>query len=293
MKDSISLRFLYRTVIGRAILKLLINPAVSKPAGFLLSTRFSKLFIPHFIKKNNIDLTDIEIPFGGFVSFNDFFTRIRKSPVLKPAASQLISPCEGFLTPLEIRNDIILDIKNTSYSLSDLLKDDKLAEAFENGTALIFRLTPANYHRYCYSADGNIRRHEKISGKLHCVRPVALRTLPVFVQNSREYQLIESDNFGSIIQMEVGALMVGKISNYISEAQNQRVLAGEEKGYFEFGGSTIILLFQQGAVSIKKDLFDRKDAFDEIPVQIGEILADAGMFSQSITENTVSSPRSL
>ena len=138
MKDSISLRFLYRTVIGRAILKLLINPAVSKPAGFLLSTRFSKLFIPHFIKKNNIDLTDIEIPFGGFVSFNDFFTRIRKSPVLKPAASQLISPCEGFLTPLEIRNDIILDIKNTSYSLSDLLKDDKLAEAFENGTALIF-----------------------------------------------------------------------------------------------------------------------------------------------------------
>lgn len=277
MKDSISLRFLYRTVIGRAILKLLINPAVSKPAGFLLSTRFSKLFIPHFIKKNNIDLTDIEIPFGGFGSFNDFFTRVRKTAVPKPAIAQLISPCEGFLTHLEIKKDIISNVKNTTYSLSDLLKDDKLAEIFENGTALIFRLTPANYHRYCYAADGNILRHEKISGKLHCVRPIALRTLPVFVQNSREYQLIESDSFGSIIQMEVGALMVGKISNHISEVQDQRVLAGEEKGYFEFGGSTIILLFQQGAVSIKKDLFDRKDAFDEIPVQIGDPLTDTNI----------------
>ena len=277
MKDSISLRFLYKTVIGRAILKLLINPAVSKPAGFLLSTRFSKLFIPHFIKKNNIDLTDIAIPVEGFASFNDFFTRVRKTAVPKPAIAQLISPCEGFLTHLEIKKDIISDVKNTTYSLSDLLKDDKLAEIFENGTALIFRLTPANYHRYCYAADGNILRHEKISGKLHCVRPIALRTLPVFVQNSREYQLIESDSFGSIIQMEVGALMVGKISNHISEVQDQRVLAGEEKGYFEFGGSTIILLFQQGAVSIKKDLFDRKDAFDEIPVQIGDPLTDTNI----------------
>ena len=71
--------------------------------------------------------------------------------------------------------------------------------------------------------------------------------------------------------------MVGKISNHISEVQDQRVLAGEEKGYFEFGGSTIILLFQQGAISIKKDLFDRKDASDEIPVQIGEPLTDTNI----------------
>lgn len=273
MKDSVSLRFLYKTAIGRAILKLLINPAVSKPAGFLLSTKFSKLFISNFIKKNNISLTDIAVPAGGFSSFNDFFTRTRKNSIEKPDAYNLISPCEAFLTPLKIKNDIVLDVKNTSYSLSDLLKDDELAKKFEDGTALIFRLTPANYHRYCYAADGKILRSEKIPGKLHCVRPIALRTLPVFVQNSREYQLIESEQFGTVLQMEVGALMVGKISNHISNGKNQDVFAGEEKGYFEFGGSTIILLLQKDAVSLKEDLFNRIDSPGEIPVQIGEILA--------------------
>ena len=73
--------------------------------------------------------------------------------------------------------------------------------------------------------------------------------------------------------MEVGALMVGKISNHISNGKNQDVFAGEEKGYFEFGGSTIILLLQKDAVSLKEDLFNRIDSTGEIPVQIGEILA--------------------
>lgn len=116
----------------------------------------------------------------------------------------------------KIRKTTVLDIKNTRFTLDDLLKNTKLASQFREGYALIFRLTPADYHRYCYVADGKVLIHKKIQGRLHCVRPIALRTIPIFTQNCREYQVLKTESFGTIIQMEIGALLVGKseISTY-------------------------------------------------------------------------------
>lgn len=273
MKDSLILRFLYRTAVGRMVLKLLIQPEVSKAAGCILSAPVSKWLVPYYIRKHKIDMSDIDVPQGGFPSFNAFFTRKRKEEHLEPAEEQLISPCDGFLTPLRIRKGTVLDIKNAQYSLEDLLKDCELAAGFEGGWALVFRLTPANYHRYCYASDGRILKRRKIQGKLHCVRPIALRTLPVFVHNSREYQVLRTDRFGTVIQMEVGALLVGKIKNHSLPLKTRDVRAGEEKGYFEFGGSTIILLLKKDAVCMNEKLYERRDSNGEIPVRMGEFVA--------------------
>lgn len=273
MNDTLILRFLYNTVLGRMILSLLVRPNFSKLAGVYLSSGASKWLVPYYIQKHNVDMSDIEMSSKGFSSFNDFFTRKRKYEAFKIEDDCLISPCDGLLTIKRIKKDTILDIKNSKYSLEDLLKDKKLAEKFNDGNALIFRLTPKDYHRYCYATQSKIIHIRKIKGKLNCVRPIALRQIPVFAQNSREYQLLKTKKLGNIIQMEIGALLVGKINNYRCVLENDYIPAGEEKGYFEFGGSTIIILLQKDKAYFSKRLYERQDANGEVKVHLGEVIA--------------------
>lgn len=273
MRESLALRFLYGTVPGRMFLKLLVQPKVSEAAGHVLSSGVSKFFVPYYIRKHKIDMNDIEIPGKGFSSFNDFFTRKRRTGSFDAACGHVISPCDGWLSVVKIRENTVLNIKHTRFTLEDLLKDRELAGRFRGGTALVFRLTPANYHRYCYAADGKVLLRRKIRGVLHCVRPIALRTFPVFVQNSREYQVLKTEEFGTVVQMEIGALLVGKIKNKDISSKSTPVHRGEEKGYFEFGGSTILLLFQKNAVCVREELYEEQNGDGEIRVRMGELIA--------------------
>lgn len=273
MTDTLLLNFLYRTTPGRAILKVLIQPEISKIGGLFLNSRFSKPMIPYYISKYKIDMRGIEIPDNGFKSFNAFFTRKKKVTKKGTRPDCLVSPCDGFLSCIPIRRDTVFDVKQSKYTVQSLLQDDELAKEFYNGMALVFRLTPANYHRYMYIADGRIVGEKKIDGLLHCVRPVATRTLPVFTENSREYQVIDTERFGKIVQMEVGALMVGKITNNKQYQVDSIVWTGDEKGYFEFGGSTIILLFKEDILELLPSLSKRKDKKGEVAIKMGEVIA--------------------
>ena len=106
---------------------------------------------------------------------------------------------------------------------------------------------------------GKVLRARKIRGKLHCVRPIALRTVPVFAQNSREYEVIAAGKFGIVVQMEIGALLVGKINNFREKTDKSRVWAGDDKGYFAFGGSTIVVMLQKGNVVLNEALYGRQN----------------------------------
>lgn len=274
MRESLALRFLYGTAPGRMLLKLLVQPKVSEAAGYVLSSGASRFLVPYYIRKHEIDMKDIDIPGEGFSSFNDFFIRKRRTDGFDAARGHVISPCDGWMSVVTIRGNTILNIKSTRYTLEDLLRDRGLAGKFQGGTALVFRLTPADYHRYCYAVDGKVLLRRKIRGVLHCVRPIALRTVPVFVQNSREYQALETEEFGTVIQMEIGALLVGKIKNKNTLSKGVRVNRGEEKGYFEFGGSTILLLFRKDAIRVRRELVERKNGDGEIRVRRGDIVAE-------------------
>lgn len=144
-------------------------------------------------------------------------------------------------------------------SIKQFAPHKKLAERFQDGALLIFRLTPQHYHRYGYAMGGKVLRARKIRGKLHCVRPIALRTVPVFAQNSREYEVIAAGKFGIVVQMEIGALLVGKINNFREKTDKSRVWAGDEKGYFAFGGSTIVVMLQKGNVVLNEALYGRQN----------------------------------
>ena len=270
-KESLSILFLYKTVPGRMLLKLLVQPGISKASAYVMSSPVSRLFVPAFIRKNHINPVLYEMPAGGYRSFNDFFTRKLKPEYVREYEGGIISPCDGLLTVFDINEESVFEIKNSKYSVRGLLRDKKLSERFAGGTAFVFRLTPSHYHRYCYPTSGKVYANRRINGELHCVRPAALETFKVFTQNTREYSIIESEEYGNIIQMEVGAMLVGKISNKHTSDRSFRVTGGEEKGFFEYGGSTIILLFEK-RMKPCEEILNRPPVDGEIPVKIGEKL---------------------
>jgi len=262
-----TLKFLYGTVFGRIILKIIIRPFVSKIAGSFLRSPASCLLIKNFIKKNNIDMD--EYPPVKYKSFDDFFTRIIKDGLrtMPENIYDIAAPADSKLSVFSIDENSVFIIKNSFYTIKDLLRSDELADEFSGGICLIFRLSPDDYHRYIYIDDAEIIHREKIKGVLHTVRPVAYQQCTVFCQNTREYTVMKTKSFGKVVQMEVGALFVGRISNH---DHGPAVKRGEEKGMFQFGGSTVILMFQKDTVSICDEINENMKHDRETQVKMGE-----------------------
>ena len=270
-KDGGALRFLYRNFLGRLILRVLISRPLSKLCGKFMDSRASRFLIKGFVEKNNIDLNEYEN--NNFKCFNDCFVRKIK-PELRPldaAEDSLISPCDGYLSAYPITGDEIIPVKQSVYSVSDLLNNKELAEHFIGGTCLVFRLCVHHYHRYGYPVTGTKGENVFIPGKLHTVRPIALSDYPVFTQNCREYTVMESEHFGKLVQMEVGAMLVGKIKNHHGAGEIKR---GDEKGMFLYGGSTVILLLEKG-VEVPEFLFENTEIGMETPIKMNEEIGKA------------------
>lgn len=261
-----ALSVLYGNPVGRAILKPLVAPMVSKIGGKFMSGAVSRVLIPSFIKNNHIDMSQFEE--ADYPSYNAFFTRkIRPGArIFDMEPTHFVSPCDSKLTVLPITADGKLTIKHTDYTVSSLLKDDALAREYYGGYAMIFRLTVDDYHRYSYPVDGEKSENTVIPGALHTVNPVANDYYPIYKENAREYCTIENDVFGKILMMEVGALMVGKIVNHHGVKTVKR---GEEKGYFEFGGSTVVVL-TKNVVQLDADILKNSEENIETVVKLGE-----------------------
>lgn len=270
MKESLYIRFLYKTALGRSVLKWLTQPGFSRLTARYLNSPASGWLIPLYIKKYHIPAEACVNQ--NHPSFNSFFTRERNilPQDIEQAAFRFVSPCDGFLSVYPIQTGITFRIKNISYSIEQLLQNQKLAAEYQNGICLIFRLAPQNYHRYCYIDNGLAVKQVSIPGILHCVRPIALNTYPVYIQNSREYTIINTRNFDTIVQMEIGALIVGKIHNHNNHIYTER---GAEKGYFEFGGSTIIILVKNGMIQMEECIIENMKKGIETAVKYGECIA--------------------
>ena len=266
------LHFLYNTVPGRMALKVLTQPSVSKVCGKFLDSSLSKCLIRPFVRKNHIDLSEYELEQIG--SFNDFFSRKIKDNrrLIDKNPEHLIAPCDGFLSVWKIREGTVLPIKQSHYTVSSLLRNEKMAKHYQDGYCLVFRLCVNHYHRYCYVDSGKKSRNIHLPGIFHTVRPIALEHFPVYTENSREYTVIKTDTFGPVVQMEVGAMLVGRIVNY-EEAGT--VFRGEEKGMFQYGGSTIVLLVEKDRVKIRKDVLEHSKHGIETPVKMGEVIGHA------------------
>jgi len=263
------LRFLYGTICGRIILKFLTLPIVSKLCGSFLDSRASVFLIDPFVKANAIDLTQFYS--DNFKCFNDCFAR-RIKPGKRPFdmyPESFVSPCDGKLSAYIIEEDTVIPVKQSKYSIPRLLHSTKLARRYRGGYCLVFRLCVNDYHRYAYFDNGVKGENHYIKGKLHTVQPVALEKVPVFTENCREFTVMNTENFGKVVQMEVGAMLVGKIKNLHGRHAFSR---GEEKGCFLYGGSTIILLFEKDRLCLDDKIIRATRHGMETPVVMGERL---------------------
>jgi len=263
IKDSKLIKALYTTIIGRLALKIITKKPISSFNSFFIKRKISKLYINKFIKNNNIDISEYEEK--NYKSFDDFFIRKIK-PEKRPIARQgLIAICDAKLMVYPINKDLQLHIKNSVYSLKELMKEEVKKE-YKGGKCLVFRLTANDYHHYYYLDDGKLVNKKSIDGVLHTVNPLAFDNYQVFLENQREVSILKTKNYDEVIQIEVGALNIGKINNY----QKETFKRGEEKGYFSFGASTIILLFKKDVIKIEKDIEKYSKQEIETRVLFGE-----------------------
>ncbi|WP_050606202.1 phosphatidylserine decarboxylase [Clostridium niameyense] len=267
------LNWTYTSPIGKNFLELLIKKKLfSKIYGWYCDRGISKNKIQNFIEDFKIDMSLCEIPSNKFKSFNDFFTRKLKKEArpINPNKSILISPGDGKLLAYDnIDLDKLVQVKGFTYSLYELIDNKSLAEEYKDGSCLILRLCPTDYHRFHFIDDGICEKTNKIKGFYYSVNPIALCNISkLFCQNKREYSIFHTTNFDDVIYLEVGATCVGSIiQSYIP---NKEVKKGDEKGYFKFGGSTVILFFKKNTIKIHEDILNQTKLGYECNVILGE-----------------------
>jgi phosphatidylserine decarboxylase len=268
--------WLYNNPIGEATLWVLAKrKLVSSIYGKMMDRTSSAKRIPPFIEDFDIDMSGAQE--HDFKNFNDFFTRKLKDNArpIDTSFNTVVSPADGkILAYADISNSDFI-IKGFRFDVSSFLDNPVLAQKYRDGALLIIRLAPADYHRFHFPVSGILTPDKKVGGDYYSVNPFALRKkAEIFCLNKREYTILSNPSFGDVIMAEVGATMVGSI---VQTFKGCSVKKGEEKGYFKFGGSTVVLLFEKSKICIDKDLLINTATGYETAVKMGERIGDASL----------------
>jgi phosphatidylserine decarboxylase len=252
-------------------------PLFSSLFGYLQTWKSSKKKIAPFIDRFRIDCSEFQKPATAFSSFNDFFIRSLKPECrpIAPGKNVAIMPADGRYTISErIGKDDCFTMKGETFCLASLLQDEEMAKTFENGSALFARLCPTDCHRFYFPISCTPTQASLIHGKLFSVHPIATKDNPkIFLQNRRTVTYLHDTPFGDIAYLEIGATNVGSITQ--TYTPNTFVQKGAEKGYFSFGASALILLFQEGRIAFCPDLLKLSKMGLEIRCLIGQELGTA------------------
>ncbi len=267
-----AMKFLYSHPIGHFSLWFFIKRKFfSALFGKYMRSKASKKKIAGFVEEHKIDLSAYIVPDGGFSSFNDFFYRKVKS-AHRPIGEGVVSPADGrVLVFPELEDAQRFFVKGTSFDLKTFLQNDELVEQYRNCAMCIVRLAPVDYHRYHFPLAGLPSKSALINGFYYSVSPLALRkNMEIFLQNKREYTTLETMSHGKVLICDVGATLTGGIRQTYSPGKE--VEKGDEKGYFYFGGSTLILLFERGKITFSADLVANTKKGFETLLKMGETI---------------------
>lgn len=267
---------------GKGFSKILL-PLFTKFPGFsrcyaaLQKTALSRRKITPFIEKYKVHIEDFVEPAGGYRSFDSFFSRKIKpsSRQIDPRENVAIMPADGrYLVFPDISSTERVFVKGQHFSLEQLLGCKDLAQKYQNGSLVIARLCPTDYHRFHFPFHCIPKETKLIQGPLYSVNPLALRQkIDILSSNKKMITTLESQLFGDVLYIEVGATAVGSIQQTFTPGK--MVSKGDEKGYFEFGGSTVLLLFEKDRIQFDQDLIETAQMSLEIKASFGESLGVA------------------
>ncbi len=272
------LRWIYGTLSGRVALHAVAKRGFfSRWYGWRMDRAASRAKVAPFIQNFRVDPGEFADAPESFRTFNEFFYR-----KLKPGARLIAGDARTAVFPADGRHLGFADVsrmegifvKGAVFSLGELLRDRELAERFQRGSMVLSRLCPVDYHRYHFPVGGLATEPRLLNGWLYSVSPIALRrNIHIFTENKRAITRIESPEFGTVLMLEVGATNVGSFEYTFTP--NTRVAKGAEKGYFKFGGSSTITLFEPGRVKLDADLLVHTAERRELYARMGDRLGVA------------------
>lgn len=272
------IKFLYTSVAGKKIGNLFTNKYFSKFYGAFQDLPSSHNKVRPFIQKFNIPIQDYEPgtrpsldPKDSYRTFNEFFIRKfrlgKRSFVSDPRRMPAFAEARyvGFES---VNDERLYPVKGHYLKAKDLIGNDQVAKIFEGGPLLIARLCPVDYHRYHYPDNGKVLDNFRVPGAYDSVNPFALKYKnQIFIKNERHVSILETEQFGKLAYIEVGAICVGKIVQ--SHRWNKPFMRGEEKGYFLFGGSTVVVLGEKGKWKPSQDIIANTDKGIETYLHLG------------------------
>jgi len=264
------LKFLYHNPFGKLSLHLIgKRKLLTRFYGKLMDKPKSRNKIEDFIKENKIDMRESLLDIREFKTFNEFFYRKLKSNSRK-IENGIISPADGKVIAFENIKDLSsFFIKGDEFTLKEFLHNKKLADEYKNSSLVIIRLAPRDYHRFHFPADGKITTNKKIGGYYFSVSPYAIKqNFNIFCENKREYSILKTKDKGNILISEIGATMVGSIIQTFKPISH--VKKGDEKGYFAFGGSSVLMLIDNDKIKIDKDILENTKRGYETTIRMGE-----------------------
>jgi phosphatidylserine decarboxylase len=272
------LRWAYGHPLGALALAMLVKRRFfSAWYGRRMSAAASAARIGPFIARYGLDAAEFMEPVEAFRSFNGFFYR-----KLKPAARPVDDDDDAVVFPADGRHlgfarasgiDGVF-VKGQKFDLGKLLGDDRLAADYEHGALVLSRLCPVDYHRFHFPVAGVPDEPRPVNGPLYSVSPLALRKRLAYLwENKRVITRHQSRRCGDVHIIEIGATCVGSIRQTYAAGEN--VAKGAEKGYFEFGGSSVITLFEPGAVTLEQDLLEWSLKCTELYARVGSRMARA------------------
>ncbi|KAF2277005.1 phosphatidylserine decarboxylase [Westerdykella ornata] len=245
-----------------------------------------KGFVDYYkINMNDFDPSDIE----KYGSFEDFFVRKHREgtrPIAEPENPKRAIVCADsrVVTYDTVAESKKLWIKGTDFNMTNLVMDVNIGKRFENGAVASFRLSPQDYHRYHSPVNGVVKEFRSMPGEYYEVDPIAINSdINILTSNARDYILIDSREFGEVLFVAIGASEVGTVYRSIHEKYRKRgteIKKGDELGIFQFGGSSIVVAFQQGRIKFDDDLRDCSTNRIQVAVEMGMSLGVATRYSQ-------------
>lgn len=266
------LKFLYYNPLGKLPLNLVVRKKfLTDFYGKKMSEASSKERIKPFVQENAINMEESKKGIEDFTSFNDFFIRELKEGAreIDKNPEVLVSPADGkILVFNNLKETTKFFLKGDEFTIEEFLMDKDEAKKFHDGIIVIIRLAPVDYHRFHFPAAGEIGESKLIDGYYYSVSPYAIKkNFRVYCENKREVSILKTENFGDIVLSEIGATMVGGIKQTYKKGT---VKKGDEKGYFFFGGSSCVLLFEKDRVQFDEDILENSKKGLETKVYMGE-----------------------
>ncbi|KAL1998461.1 hypothetical protein VTN02DRAFT_6128 [Thermoascus thermophilus] len=274
----LGIRLLYKGLKSREMEKKRIRKmlkSLSIKQGKKYDDPASASQIEDFINFHQLDMSEVLLPVDQFKTFNEFFYR-----ALKPGSRPCSAPDNPkiVVSPADCRT-VVFDrideatkiwVKGREFSVERLFGNayPEEVQRYKDGALGIFRLAPQDYHRFHVPVDGVLGTPKTIEGEYYTVNPMAIRSaLDVYGENVRVLIPLDSVAHGRVMIVCVGAMMVG--STVIIRQPGEKVTRGEELGYFKFGGSTVLLLFEPGMINFDSDLVENSKGALETLIRVG------------------------